>query len=425
MGLDLVAWGSALEQGLLELTRVELLVGALGPDNMHRILALEPRKGTRGEALAMRSLPDLALPANVSLGAVATNLPQHQGVNLRFDVQVHANVVGRALREGAGELFFAFAPRENRERGSAQKRFAVTVEAATERPLRFVGDTEHTTSSHLLRPLRGSRYLNLLAHFDGPRADVVPLVHELLSGVTARFGDEGRTETAIYPSAARARTRSGRGKAAAMLRPERLAPVFSAMETAASVEIRAALPDPTPPLVLWSLGVGSSVLGDRAEERLTAVAVSCHAEHLGEPQALALRDAWCALVDGAFARRGVQAVVYRADERIYSPSSCTAYERATGAAEQMSTVRSWAQRWLRLPGNDRLWLGPTLAAHLGPSERAALEEIGTLRPCAEGWAFALRERALVPALERALASLLPTAEQAHAAMREWFAVPRE
>lgn len=425
VGLDLVAWGSALEQGLLELSRVELIVGNVGPENKHRILALKQCKGTHGEALATLSLPDLALPAGFDLAAVAKHFEQHPGVYAPFDALVHANVVGRALREGVGELFLAFAPRENRTHGAGRVRLAVTVEAFIERPLRFVGDSEHTPTSHLLRPLRGERYLNLLAHFDGPRAELVPLARELLASVTARFGEEGRVQTAVYAPEPGARARSGRGKAATMLRPKRLDALFAAMETAASVELRAALADPVPPPLLWFFGVGSSVLGDRAEERLSAVAASCDTERLGEPRARALRDVWCALLDGAFARGGVQAVVYRADQQLYSPATCTAYERATGAAEGMSTVRTWAQRWLRLPGNDRLWVGPTLAAHLGEPERTALAELGTLQPCGEGWAFALRERALVPAFERALASLLPTAEQSHAAMLQWYAIPPE
>jgi len=87
----------------------------------------------------------------------------------------------------------------------------------------------------------------------------------------------------------------------------------------------------------------------------------------------------------------------------------------------VTTLRAWAERWVRVPGDRGLWLSKALADRLDGDARAALEEIATVEPIGDGLRVVLEEREHLDAFERALADLLPSSEDGGEVMRALYA----
>ncbi|HJL15888.1 MAG TPA: hypothetical protein RMH99_09540 [Sandaracinaceae bacterium LLY-WYZ-13_1] len=135
-------------------------------------------------------------------------------------------------------------------------------------------------------------------------------------------------------------------------------------------------------------------------------------------------DRWRARIDAAAARCQIlQAALYLGGPAGES-LDVTAYESACGASHGVTTLRDWCERWIRVPGDRGLWLGPTLAARLDDDARAALEPIAEATPVGDGLRIALKDPAHMDAFERALGSLLPSAEDGREASMALHAASR-
>jgi hypothetical protein len=174
----------------------------------------------------------------------------------------------------------------------------------------------------------------------------------------------------------------------------------------------------------WGMAFGTGALADREEDRVPTLTLWADADAIGEDATARLREAWSALLARAMDAGGAQGVLLRSGWTPAMPEH-TAYETACGIDGRATTTRAWVARWVRVPGNDRLWLGPALAARLGAEARARLAEIADVEARSEGLAIALREPAQAGALEEALAELLPSEQEAHAANAAWYAAARK
>ncbi|MCZ7679238.1 MAG: hypothetical protein M5U28_10975 [Sandaracinaceae bacterium] len=112
------------------------------------------------------------------------------------------------------------------------------------------------------------------------------------------------------------------------------------------------------------------------EERAPALGLYADVSVIGEEKARGLREAWSAIAERAIADgAAAQAVLLRSG---WTPSIATlqqtAYELVCGIDPPVTTLRAWVRRWVRVPGNDRLWLGRELASRVTGEVRAALRE---------------------------------------------------
>ena len=417
-GVAVVSWGSALERGLVSITRFELVVGNVLAGAKHDMLDAAAGRSETGELLRLTNRPQQILPAGPAGGpenAWQPGADVHEAMAALARANVHVNVVGRVLAPGDGELFVALAPDENREAGACVARHALSLDPAFPRPLRARNlDDMPGGGSHLLRPLAGDRFLVGTAAVDAPRETGVALAADALAAALGLIGAVGGATVATFHRGPGRRPKTGRGKAATMLRGKRLSSLLQAMRDELTVELSvssgAGIEGDAPPAFdgAWGVSFGTGVLPSSEGDRVPTLHLYADALALGEDRARRLRDAWSAILERAVCAGGPQAVLYRSGSSS-GGIHASPYETATGAPYGLATARTWLGRWLRTPGNDRLWLGPALAAHLDGEARSALASVAQIGERGGLLTVELRRRADVRALEEALACLLPTA----------------
>jgi len=392
-GLTVSVWGGAIDDGLVEIETLELLVGDVRSGAKHQ--AIEPERGRSADGpLVFAARPSQPIPA----GRAASQMGWQPGVDVGAMMRamnagtVHVNLVGRVVKPGRAALGVGFVPHDNRDDGQVGTECVLDVAPAMRRPLRFAEGRAMGHVSHLLRPLAGDSRLDALLVFDAPRAEAVEVARDWLAEAP-RSG----AQVAVYrlDPQQRPKTRSGVLDAKAALKD---------MREELSVQITARD---------WSLSFGTGVLAMHEDRRVVALRVSS--------ASLERADAWRARIDEAAARgQLLQAAMY-----LSGPASesldVTAYEQACGAAHGVTTLREWAERWVRVPGDRGLWLGPTLAARLDEDARAALRDVAIVEPVGGCLRVVLGDREHLDDLERALAALLPRSEDGNEVMRALYA----
>lgn len=426
-GLTITVWGSALDAGLVEIEHFETVFGNVLEGARHATHSPERRRSASGEALLVLDLPQQALVAGAPMLGFSPGMDVRKMMSASMRSMVHVNVVGRVVRAGSGTLFGGFVPHAAREEGAHAGQYQLQVDPQFARPLRWSADQGMPGgSSHLLRPLGGTKYLIAMASIDGPRADAARFAARALERMLEIQGTGGNASTAVYrkPSGEGVqRPRSGAGKVATLLRGKRRDALVTAMGEEALVDVTvregpAFDPESGPNLGLWGLSFGASVLGNHDDARVGALTVWLDADAAGEGRTTEVRSMLLGLLDEIMRGEGVQAVLFRCGAT--APAYSSAYEDACGVHHDVRTVRSYARRWLRVPGNDTVWLGPSLLANLPDASAAALEAIATVAPCGPAKRIGLTDAKHASALEHALAGLLPTAEEGRAIAMDLF-----
>lgn len=432
-GISVVTWGSALGDGLVSIERFELLVGDVSAGAKHRMLVPEERRSTDGEPMRVARVDEQPLPAGVA------DLEQLWGAGVdpgrvmraMMSSTVHVNVVGRVLAPGRGTLGVALVPHANREEGASATSFTLAIDPPLPRPLRMSTDDRFQGhASHVLRPLAGDRYLVLLVSFDDERGASAALARRAIEESVAILGAGWNVERATYRRDPGKRPGTGSGKASALFRGKRLASLIASFadELSVGLEMRegpAFDPNEGPLAPAWGVAFGTTILPMHEEERAPALGLYADVSVIGEEKARGLREAWSAIAERAIADgAAAQAVLLRSG---WTPSIATlqqtAYELVCGIDPPVTTLRAWVRRWVRVPGNDRLWLGRELASRVTGEVRAALAKIATVSTCGEGVRVELADRARERALEEALAPLLPSHEDAAPIARELYGRP--
>lgn len=389
-GLGMRAWGSVVDDGLVEITAFESV--RLDPNGGRPTVTTWEAHATRsvdGHPMRVADAPEVEIPAGpAALGGYRPGMDVARMMADHARTRVHVNALGRFVSPGEGELCVGLVPLERLD-GDAGMRVALRISPPLRSPLRAAS---YEGSSAHLRPLAGDTHLVAVVVLDGSRADLVPLVRALIDA--AAVAPTTAVESTIVVGGARPKI--GRGKAKTMLGPKRVDALLEALGATAEISLRAGA------LVL---AAGEGLL--QREGRAPTLMASLD----GPPDELPQRRERLTTLIDALARRGVvlQATLHRTG---WTPSSFvdhTPYETACGISHGVSVRRSWCERWLRVPGDDRLWLSPSLVAHV---DRAALEALGELDAVGPTSRFTARDRAQVAALEAALAPILPSAEDA-------------
>ncbi len=429
-GLTLTVWGSAIDAGLVEIEHFETVFGNVLEGARHVIHAPDRRRSADGATLMVLDLPQQELVAGAPMTGFVPGMDVRKMMSASMRSMAHVNVTGRVVRAGKGTLFGGFVPHAAREEGAHAGQYELTVDPKFARPLRCsVDEAMSGGSSHLLRPLAGTKYLVAMASIDGARNDAARFAAVALERMVELMGTGGNASTTVYRKSGdegMQRPRSGAGKVITLLRGKRRDTLTASMGDEALVDVTvregAAFDAETGPnLGLWGLSFGASVLGDRDHARVGALTVWLNAEAAGEARTREVRAMLLALLDDVMRGEGVQASVFRCGAT--APAYSSAYEDACGAPHDVRTGRNYVRRWLRVPGNDVLWLGPSLLSNLPAAATSALEAIATVEPCGPAMRIGLSDARHAPALEQAVAALLPTALEASAAAMELIAHP--
>ncbi len=424
-GLTITVWGSAIDAGLVEVERFETVFGNVLEGARHVVHSPERLRSASGESLFVLHLPQQELVAGSPMTSFAPGMDVRKMMSASMRSRVHVNVTGRVVQAGKGTLFGGFVPHAAREQGAHAGQYDLTVDPRFARPLRCAAaDAMRGGSSHLLRPLAGTKYLVAMASIDAPRADAARFAARALERMLEIQGTGGNASTVVYrkPSGDEMqRPRSGAGKVTTLLRGKRRDTLTVAMGEEALVDVTvregpAFDPETGPNLGLWGLSFGASVLGDRDDARVGALTVWLDADAAGEARTCEVRTMLLGLLDEIMRADGVQASLFRCGAT--APALSSAYEDACGVHHDVRTVRSYVRRWLRVPGNDMVWLGPSLLSHLPDAATSALEAIATVAPCGPAMRIGLSDAKHVPLFEEALAALLPTVEEGRAIAME-------
>lgn len=429
-GVSVIAWGSALSEAAVVLDRFELLCGNIREGARHIELTPVHRPSTAGEALWVADAPEAVIAPSTPAATIAPSTAKsaHNIVDAWARRTVHVNAVGRAARPGAGGLFVALVPMAHRD-GAAATTWDVAIDPPLPRPLRCAPPPGSGAHSHQLRAVAGDRYLYALVALGGSREEGVALACRALDDAVAVLGDGGRVGTAVFRTERGAKPRAGQGKLAGALKGARFEKLRAAMRDELTVTFTASDEAPTPDPrgferrePRWGMAYGTSLLPDREQERAPTLQLWVDARALGAEKTAALRARWAELVADAMAQGGLQGVLFRCDGAMTSWIEHSPYEVACSTSGPIATTRAWLTRWVRVPGNDTLWMGDELAARVGDDARERLRAVAEVTVAAGGGLrVTLREPGAWAALELALADVLATAADAQEASRAWYA----
>ncbi len=401
-GLGVRVFGDALDRSMVELDRIELRVGPREPGHHQTQLTMWKK-----------SAPDGVMVWGVDSEAQAIAAAPH-GINTSSSLEVweraesaivSVELFGRVLAPGRSRLTVVLVPLEARENAIGLATH-LAIDPSLPRPLRVRDLDGVPNPSSILRPLLGDQVLVAMVALDMPQREGAEFARAALDALLRVTGFEGTLDGAILLAQEGRRPALRRGKVATHLKGARLASLLESFATDKHVELEVTR---APGQGFWGLSYGRwSVSGpaDRAVPTLSCWAAAV----LGEDALRALRDGLSAIIDRAMPSC-LQGVLLRSS---WIPKSGhTAYEAACGTSGR-AIERQWLTRFVRVPGNDRLWLGPALASRV---DREAVAAVADVVERDGGLVITLRERSQWLALEAALLDLLPGEADANPAAR--------
>ncbi|MCL4396173.1 MAG: hypothetical protein M1482_15455 [Chloroflexi bacterium] len=398
-GLDVTAWGSALEKGILKLTSANVQLPTRLEDAL--LVGFEPVQGKIGDQAAngyLARFDALKLPQGIADGRMAQ---MQRGVDWQKAymalalTQIHTRILGSIQTTGDGDIFVGFIPYNNRDGGQTVYRASLRALPAPRRPLR----SREAPKSDLFQKLANPVQLFALVAMDSDRVRTAALVADVLQAWAVEMTHQSgkslvthlRSRPDLMPDKKRLDHRAVADSAYWRALREALETCvsFSAEGRAAravfdvdTIFFQKSREEPAPQLGFFNV---PEKVGDAANKS---------AEH-------GMIDIVDQLMKtGAI----VQAMIGRWDWGPYPGLNMTPYEVACGVGGQCTTARFWCRRFLR-GVTEKVWLGPDLVAQLGGTDQ--LVPIAHVTPVGNGVRIFLDASATIDQLEVALAPLLP------------------
>lgn len=404
-GLLVVAYGSAVENGLVSLDAVELTVGPAGAPPTSAPFV--DRQSADGRPLRVAAFPSLEVPAGIDHeAALREKPPLRRLMELLVSSQIRARLSGHGRAAGVGALEVGFVV----EAPEAQFLHSMALRSLppARRPLRAAPDVE----PHLLRPLQGRKQLVAMASLDLPQAEAAAVAAEIFARWIELFETTERLRLTVFPADG-TRPRSGKAKRKGLFasaRGRKLREELASARVVAVEGVRLRGEDPSLPVEGFAFGTTMLEPALAHDPSLPTLAVWVSVDGTGEAAAVRTREASAlarATMDEVMTtRRGVQALCGRWTWRPSTHLDLSPYESACGVGGSCTLRRSWLTRFLRGVGVGDLWLGAALTARI--PDRAALEAAATVTKVGEGLRVEIADPA-VDGVEAALAPLLPTA----------------
>jgi len=430
-GLDVIAWGEAIDKGILSLRRAQLLPSNKSPGEPGNWidLAFAPRKDAAGHSLLVASFPNVDLPSGAGptfedLLAGRASAKEMNAADARGRVRV--NISGDVHKVGAATIFFCLSPHAARESGSHGFFFPVTAFPPSRRP----SNVEARARGHLLRQIQGgsaATTLFCLATCGVSQARAAPVVARLIERWGASWRDAGTCSMAIFHAEPETKVKTARVKAARFFLGARWKRLREALAVEARVSIERkdienskdvnGFPLDRTDGVIFGGSIVRKVSADPSDAELPTLALWRNVEGQSEEAINAARDLLRQLCDEVVREaEGVQAVMGRWDWRP-SMLDWTPYEVACGLQGSFILQRSWLTRFLRVVTDDWIWIGPELLTRVDCEKLAQVAEIETL---ARGVRVRLHPEDSLGALEAALAPILPAASDGHIATQRFY-----
>ena len=401
-GIDIIVWGTALGNKMIELLKVQVwkMTDSEALKEMTFTTQKEIDKGQEEMPLYVASLDDFEVPQGISSGA---EVMSQRGVDFhkvyeaiaqtQFQVRVLCNIESVC----SGELFIAIAPQNNKEAEQVVYRAYIKALPMPRKPLRY-HDAQKPIHPINLRKLETPSHLFALISLGTGQeqsAEVVAneiemWVTEIASNDTDSFSTYLRMDLDLHHKSDNISTldipgspywkelREALGNCMNFLIKSRTA---SAIYDANTLFMQNSNTELAPQLMFRYSTVGM----DKVEFE-------------------AINKWLQGMVNRIMTKASVlQAIVGRWEWHDTMDVNMTPYEIACGIGGQCTTARFWCMRFLR-GVTEQLWLGPNLLTQLGGTKR--LSSIATVTPCGDGVHITLNEESTLNELEKALECVL-------------------
>ena len=414
-GLVVRVFGPALAEGLVEVDQAWLTVGQRRP----RLGEVELKRVDGPEGPELRAeLPDEVVPAGMQGSLTTSTTPEDRNQAFMFmqRSQVTFALAGRVVRVGEGSLVTRVEPIADPALGAEDRARIIGIPPVA-RPLRAAADA----SSAMLNILVEDSCVVGLVVFDAPRAAVVDGVRATFEALVERvglaadydlmaFGQDPHRKPSTQPVAGGELLGS---QAWAKLRERMIEDRHVCFGTPAN--LGGLRPGAERELHRGGHGLlfGTSVLASPLEDdvELTAACWWVDVSDRDDASIHAALETIAGAIDDAVAGgTAVQGMLSRWVRPPLMMVDHTPYEDVCQTSGPPNTCKSYLTRWLRAVGTESTWLGAPLVAHLPTDGLDALRASCEVTPRGEGLRLRLAEREGIAELERALAPILPSAE---------------
>jgi hypothetical protein len=414
-GLWALAWGDALSSGLVEVEKFVVVVGDVTKSPEPLVLHPLPRQSAENPVL-QADIPEQRIPAGVS-----TSMDSIVGDPLKVIDAMHRslfclNVVGRVVKTGEGELGIGLSPMDNPREGSLGFAHKLVTDPQLYRPLHAPA----TVSSQILRSLADDTFLIGMIVLDACRSQLVDLAREAFEQFAIKCPATGNYHVTIHCKDRERQPRSQAARIEGFFADAKWKELQRAMcdEQQVCVETEKKMPDfsttfgKLPNLHAGGHGlmVGGAILGPGTPDD-PELPVACWWADVSKWSAAQVVDIAAVLetrIDATMqSGEGVQAFIARygnAPDRLDS----TAYEEACQISGAPTTLKSWSTRWLRAMGTEALWIGPSLRSRLKSGVEAILMPHSDVFELGRALKIRPHSRNAIPALEQAMAGIIPT-----------------
>ena len=396
-GLSLVLSGDALERGLLSISSVQLVV-SLGEQ---RTLLTAPTEGElRGEQrVSVASFPELELAAGPSYA--------HHSLSA---TSVHALLFGEGLSLGAGVVHVGFVP-HGAAQGQAVISLKVEVFAPARPPLRAA---ELAPSG----PQRPKHVLFARVSMDLEQHEAAAAAVPMIERYCDFLGPSGELSLTIFSNEPSARPRKSKAKLSSLPRSARWQKFRSEFERAAcaSGDRKVPVEDVFARRPSDGFSFGGSIHRHElaGDPELPTLVLWFDLENVPTERASAAEALFEAfMADVMVHHSGVQALVGRASTMSAWSIDLSEYEAACGIHGFCTLRRSWLSHFVRGVHVGTLWLGASLVRLI--PDMAALETAAQVEPFGRALKVMIASEAELASVERALAPLLPSPEDARLA----------
>lgn len=424
-GACIRVWGDALDKGLVEITSFELLIGNPLGGAKHQHLEPIAASDDRGKGWKADAITPIPAGIKGGLAALTADVDWRAMQQVMFQAQVHVNVVGQVKAPGQGRLHTAIFPKNGVEEQAYVGLDDLVIDPPLYRPLRADPSGPGYGGSHSVRPLSQREKLVAMVVYGVEQVKAASHAIRSFERLMTVCPKVDRFESAIFYAKESRRPATGQLKTKNLAKEKRWADIIAAAQNERQVTLEPAFDpekDDSPGASGYGFAFGRAMSPSfrRKGKETAALLFWVHVDDLEENVVNAIRATLQVIMDEAMRDfAGLQGFLTRWG-LANSTLDMTLYEQAVGIQGAESMLRAWSERYLRAIGNDTLWLGPELRKHI---DQAAEKGLASFGKYADEGRFVRIELANqtndeVSRLEKHLAALLPTSEEARQFSRE-------
>lgn len=419
------AQGDALEKDLIEITSLELLIGNPLQGSKHQILVPTMMTDSRGKVGKADAITPIPAGIKGGLASLTGDVDWRAIQQVMFQAQVHVNVVGIVKSPGQGRLHTALFPLHGPEDLAYVGIDDLAIDPPLYRPLRADSSDPGYGGSHALRPLSQREKLVAMVVYGVDQAKAANHAIKSFERLLAVCPNVDAFESGIFYAKESRRPATGQLKTKKLAKEKRWNDIVTAAQKERQVTLEPVFDpekDDAPDASGFGFAFGRATNASftRKGKETAALLLWVHVDGLDEALVQTIRTTLQDIVDEAMTNLGGLQGFLTFWGLANSTLDMTLYEQAVGIQGPESMLRAWSERYLRAIGNDTLWLGPELRKHIDQSTEDGPAAFGHFTDAGSyvRIEIANNDNENVSRLEKHLAALLPTAEQARAFSRE-------